>query len=504
MKKLIALSAVAAMAATGAMADQAADIAKLQKEVKKLKKSLSKVKAQAGGDNIKWDVDFRTAVDMIDYETVAGNEVGNDALVSNRLWLGMGYAPSENMIFKGQLSMQKAWGAAAPNQAGPTAGFPQRGYGYDAFDWVQNENLSDGTLRVREAYWLYKNESLFGSDVSWTASLGRRPATGGFLANLRDDDKAKSPLGHVINMEFDGGSFKLGLDKVTGVDGMYFKLCFGRGLTNAGGRFQQTGLDYTRTDSDVDNTDMAGFIFVPYDDGQYSVQTTYYRGFNVPGLYAPLVDGAAMPIDPTTYLFASVGDMDGAAASFMANGVGDGINDFLDETILFASFAYSRTNPDLSVKYNAQNLGGMGIPDGQYSVGMLGSTDKEDGHSIWLGAQIPAMFTEDGRIGIEYNKGSEYWRPFTYGEDTMAGSKLATRGEAYEIYYTQPLMEGFSFQLRATQMEYDYAGSQGFFANGGQPWDLNSAADMGRYSMMTGGDPVKEARDIRAYLRYRY
>jgi hypothetical protein len=286
---------------------------------------------------------------------------------------------------------------------------------------------------------------------------------------------------------------------------MYFKLCFGRGMTNAAGRFSMSAPDYTRSDSDVDNTDLAGFIFVPYDDGQYSVETTYYRGFHVPGLYAPLVDGAALPLNPyTDYLFGTVGDMEGAAASFMVNGVGDGISDFLDDTVLFASLAWSRTNPDSEVTNTYANLGGFGIPDGTYPVGMLGSADKESGTSVYVGAQFPAMFTDDGRIGIEYNHGSKYWRPFTYGEDTMAGSKLATRGDAYEVYYTQPLMEGLSMQLRATQMNYDYTGSQGFFGMGGTPFDMSSAQDMMMYTAMTGGSPIEKARDIRFYIRYRY
>jgi hypothetical protein len=128
---------------------------------------------------------------------------------------------------------------------------------------------------------------------------------------------------------------------------------------------------------------------------------------------------------------------------------------------------------------------------------MLGSTDKESGTSFWLGAQIPVMFTEDGKFGLEYNHGSKYWRPFTYGEDTMIGSKIAVRGDAYEAYYTQPLLKSFSFQVRATYMDYEYTGSQGFFALGGTPMTMDEA-------VAKGMDPVEKATDIRAYLRYRY
>ena len=502
MKKLLALSTVAAMAVTGLMADQAADIEKLQKDVERLKKSLSEVKAQAGGDNIKWDVDFRTSVDMLDYKMASGASYKKDALFANRLWLGMGYAPTDNMIFKGQLSFNKAFGAAPANGA-----FPQRAFGYDAFDWVLNETLTDDTVKVREAYWLYKSSSLFGSDVSWTASVGRRPSTNGFLANLREDDKAKSPLGHVINMEFDGASFKFGLDKVTGIDGMYWKLCLGKGLTNARARFNMDGGfaslgDYTKDNTTLEDVDLAGFIFVPYDDGQYTVETTFYRGFNVPGFLGMdamgtagtgMIDGSTgNTFNPAVTMY-NMGDMDGAAVSFMANGIGDGISDFLDDTIVFASLAMSKTHPDKALTDYAMMALGAATP----AAGMLGSADSETGTSVWVGAQIPAMFTEDGRIGLEYNHGSKYWRPFTYAEDTMAGSKMATRGDAYEVYYTQPLLTGFSMQLRATHMKYDYTGSQSFFGFDGVPLTMLQAQGMGM-------DPVEEATDVRLYFRYRY
>ncbi len=91
------------------------------------------------------------------------------------------------------------------------------------FDWTSNEALTDNTLKVRQAYWLYLGDSAFGADMPWTFSVGRRPSVNGFLANLSQDDVEASPLGHLINVEFDGLSSKLDLSKVTGVPGMSVK-----------------------------------------------------------------------------------------------------------------------------------------------------------------------------------------------------------------------------------------------------------------------------------------
>jgi len=450
-------------------------IAKIEKKQKRQAKKISAVNKLAANDNLKFDVDFRTSYDNIEYKTASGKKYKNDGLYSNRLLLGMGYAPADTIFFKGQLAFNKAFGASY-NQRGT-------GMGFDTFDWVVNENLTDDKLRVKEAYWLW---SPTVGDFPMTVSMGRRPSTNGYLINLRDDDKAKSPMGHIINMEFDGASASVKLDKY--VSGMYVKLCLGRGLTNASSWASQatyfTGSpagganqpDYTKVDGGLDNTDMVGLIFQPYDDGQYSVMTKYYRGFSVPGLEGNPGFNPSSPISSTNpaMIMKTKGDMDGAAISAKIEGIGDEINDFLDETILFASFAWSQTRPDGSA--------------------MLGSMDKESGTSIWIGAQMPNL--TGGKFGVEYNHGSKYWRPFTYGEDTMIGSKMAVRGNAYEAYWTQPIIDKvFSMQIRYTYLDYDYTGSNGFFGDGGTPMKISSA---------TTPNAVDTAQDIRMYFRYRY
>ena len=495
MKKIIALSTVAflstALYADAAMQKQIDELTKKLEKIEKTQdrniKKIGEVNAQAAKDNIKFDVDFRTSYDNLQYETVGGKKYSNAALYSNRLWLGMGYAPTDTMVFKGQLAYHKAFGAAASRGDG----MPQRGMGFDSFDWVSSETLNDDKLRVREVYWLWTPTL---GDFPMTVSVGRRPSTNGYLVNLREDDVAKSPMGHVINMEFDGASASVGFGKY--VSGMNFKLCLGRGLTNAkswanaadtatgatgmGG----TSPSYIQDGDALDTIDMAGFIFVPYDDGQYAVSTTWYRGFNVPGL---AFDSMSTTTPPAPIMaLKTVGDMDGMAISAKVEGIGDGINDFLDETTLFASFAMSISHPS---KGTADMLGGT-------STRMLGSEDDETGTSFWIGAQMP-NFT-GGKFGLEYNKGSKYWRPFTYGEDTMIGSKLAARGDAYEAYWTQPLIKDvFSMQVRYTYIKYEYTGSDGFFGDGGAPMTMSEAQGMGM-------DPVETAQDIRVYFRYRY
>ena len=541
MKKIITASLVATLAITGAQASSLsaklssleAELADLKKQVKKQNKKINKVKAHDSGDNIKWGADVRTAYDNINYDMADGTSRGNDTLFSLRLWLNMAYSPNANNVFKGQLSMNKAFGASFDNPMFRP---------YDAFDWTSNEALTDNTLKVRQAYWLYLGDEAFGAEIPWTFSLGRRPSTNGFLANLAQDDAAQSPLAHLINVEFDGLSSKLDFSTVTGIPGMSFKVCLGYGSTNA---VPLIGSATPNSDDELNNMDdikLGGFIFEPYNDGQYIVKATWYRAFDLPDLVNPMagpivVDPATMTgtLDLTYGVMKQVGDMDGAALSVLIDGVTE--DGYFSDAKLFGSFAWTKSNPK-----------GLDYTTGRPNT-MLGSADSETGTSYWFGAYLPVTADEEeyGTIGLEYNHGSQYWRPFTYAEDTMIGSKIAARGDAWEANYTYQINEALSFQARYVNINYDYTGSNGFFGSttggsmaiddvkdGAAQWEAlggtgspmdpaNSAPVVGNLmgqgmsqdaAMLAAGQMaqaaaflpsvVEKAQDFRIYLRYRF
>jgi hypothetical protein len=179
------------------------------------------------------------------------------------------------------------------------------------------------------------------------------------------------------------------------------------------------------------------------------------------------------------------------------------------------------------------------------SIGMLGSIESQTGSSYWFGAYLPVgEASEYGTVGLEYNHGSRYWRPFTYAEETMIGSKIAARGNAWEANYTYQINEALSFQARYVNIDYEYTGSNGFFGNtsgaamkiddvkegaamwsqlggtqdpasamtvvgnlmmSGMPQDqaIAAATQMGTAANMLP-QIVEKAQDFRMYLRYRF
>ena len=510
----MSLIAASVALAGGDYTSTADEIAHLQKQIDRLKVKLGKVNAQSANDNIKWGVDFRTALDSVNYDLADGNSASKNDLMSMRLWLNMAYAPDNHNVFKGQLSMNKAFGADFYN---PLVDGHNRAMSLGgSFDWTANEALTDNSVKVRQAYWLYLGDNAFGLDMPWTFSIGRRPSTGGFLANLREDDPAQSPLGHIINVEFDGLSSKLDLSNITGIAGMSFKICMGQGSTNAQPLFESS-TPYANDGKHLADIRLAGFIFEPYNDGQIITKATWFRAFDLPGMEVV----GQYPDGRPELGFRQYGDMEGAAFSVLIDGLTE--EGYFADAKLFGSFAWSKTLPEAGKS-------------------MLGSSNSETGTSYWFGTQLPV--TEDGKLGLEYNHGSQYWRPFNYAEDTMIGSKLAARGNAWEAYFTYQLTDAISAQIRYTKINYDYTGSNGFFGNtsgaamkiddvkqGAAQWtQLGGTSDPASAATVVGNliaggmsqaqaeatakqlgmaaaylpSIVESAQDLRFYIRYRF
>ena len=437
----------------------------IEEIVAELQENVSELNKNTNGNHLKFGVDYRFAIENLSYKMADGSTKKNNAFMTNRLWLNMNWAATKNLSFTGQLAYNKAFGQRADNNLAT--------YNFENFDWISNENAYDDIIRVRSAYFFYKNSEFLGTNIPWTFSVGRRPSTNGHLINLRDDDHASSPMGHTINVEFDGLSAKFGLENLTDVNGMYVKFCAGRGMSNAARKY--TSTPYT-DDPDVEpNIDLIGLIFTPYSDGQYSINSQYYYANN---LIDQVFDSNGVPQNQ----FYTVGGLHSITANFIANGIGEDFSDFLDDTVVFVS-------------------GAMSITDPNDNTGMLGSNPGESktGYSVWIGTQFPSLISEEGRWGLEYNHGTQYWRSITYAEDTNIGSKVAARGDAYEAYFTEPLVEDIlSLQIRYTYIDYKYAGSNGFFGNTtGDAVEISS-------TMSGASNYVDKAQDIRFYLRYRY
>jgi len=408
-------------------------VQKLEKKQKKQNSKISEIKKMAAKDNVKFGIDFRNAVDVIDYSGTdsSGNDISasNSALITSRLYLTMAAAPMDGLTFRGKLAVYSTWGSHL--------------YVDDPAlkDWAASSKASDTVMRIKEAYFVYSNEI---GEQPISVSIGRRPSTEGFLANYRDNNKkAGSPAAHITNMEVNALMMRLDWDRF--IPGAYTKLVVGRAhngdMQDVYGDTATARLPYALSGGDVNTTlenKSVDFFVMPgdaYNDGQYEIMYQWAHIFNTKG---KALNGAGTADDVNK---AGAGSADMFSLALKVDGIGDEISDFLDDTMVFASVA--------TTIYSAK--------DG-YSL--LGSEDggTRKGYSYWIGTNFPDMITDAGKFGLEYNHGTSGWTPMTWAEDTAIGSKIAVRGDAYEAYWNFDLfgVKYLPSQVRYTYMQHDY------------------------------------------------
>ena len=446
MNKKVALSLITALMVSTLSAETTEElsnaqltekIAKLEKKLKKVSKKLNKVKAHDAFDNVKFSIDARNSLDVVNYTynnykfkgvDYSGTEASNDAIFSSKLYLNMKSSPMPKLTFTGQLAMYGTWGGS------------HLAYDKTLKEWSESSKATDTVFRVRQAYFVYSDT--FGeSEIPYSFSVGRRPSSDGFLANMREgNDNPNSPLAHITNMEVDAAMVRLGLDEYLAT-GSFVKFIYGRAHTGGIETLYDNGgfKPYAQEEGDIEeNVDFFVVLGSLYNDGQYNLMFQHASIFNTKGARTGDTKvGAEFPeggfnksLDAgTAYLNALSLQVDGLSED----------SEFLENTTVFASIASSTYSPDSGHQ-------------------LLGSTDSETGYSYWVGFTIPDMITDNGKLGFEFNYGSEYWTPMTWAEDTVIGSKVAVRGTAVEAYWNVDLfgIKNLSSQIRYTHVQHDY------------------------------------------------
>ncbi len=382
----------------------------------------------------------------------------NDTLYTNRLRLGMKVKATENITFKGRLTMYKIWGMES---AGKTA-YP---FGMNGF--MMDPNISrrpnDNTLRVEMAYVNWVNIL----DLPIWVSVGRRPTVDGPPAQIRYnyDGRYATPVALGVDWTFDGAT--LGYMYTNPWPGK-IRICYGRGY--------EAGMDTNDNPTGaLDDTDLYGFSWDIINDTEAHrfANLQFFRAADIPDMmegisisnntmpFAGMTTGTPNRVDATSDL----GDI--YHASFVYMDQFQGID-------WFVSGGLVRTDDR---GRNAMGYGLLTDPT---------DTTKQNhwGWAAYAGARIPIEQLRS-KFGFEYNFGSRYWLNFTPAADDLYLSKLATRGHVAEAYWIWTLPETPLSKYAKAFMRFgyqyywiNYTGSGNWM---GKPWDPDDV----------GNDPSK-------------
>jgi hypothetical protein len=477
---------------------EAADSEK-KEQLEEMDNRLNKAELHTATDKISFGIDFRTRADSIHYKDIRvapssltngffvnyalggfnggtltdlQNRLGtimttpgalpapekydadNDIMFSNRLRLEMNAKVSDNLSFAGRLAANKVFGDSTGVK------FNQGSLGDITLDGNTSSLPHGDTIRLERAYFNYKN---FMGSVPYNLSMGRRPSTEGPPLEYRNYSlEGGGSLATIINWQFDGFTFHLGLEDATNIPGFGIKFCYGVGFESDWGN--SGSLSST---SDLEDVHMGGIIAELFDNDTTSIRLEYAHAWDITDGFTGLTVMPFIPYktgDPSNpnYNFeinyggyvsrlepsTNIGDWDAASLLMETN-----LTERFDKDIdLFLSGSWTHTNPSQISQNPFYELMGQGL------LSSNGNLESHDGYMVYAGAVFPMPL--DARLGIEYNYGSKYWFNFTGAEDSLVGSKLATRGQVYEAYYIQPIVgPKFFVQLGGQYYDYEYSGS---------------------------------------------
>lgn len=467
---------------------------------KEMEERLNKAELHTATDKVSFGVDLRTRADSIHYDNIltapsaltngfftdigsggfnggtlsqiqggmaamaAGgmippaekNDVNNDIIYTNRFRLNMKARVNPQLTFGGRLSAYKVFGDSTGVK------FNQGSMADVTFDGNTSSLPHGDTIRMERAYFNYR----FNTDrVPVNLSIGRRPSTEGPPLEYRNNSlEGGSPLATIINWQFDGASLTFGLEEVTGIPGASFKLCYGVGFEGDWGNTSSLAS----TQPSVDDVHMFGFITDLYNDDVTSAVLTYAHASDVTDGFTGLTvmpfivsrqdtDGDGLDeyffnansggfisrLEPMT----NIGDWDAASLLLRTNLAEKGAD--ID---LFLSGSWSHTDPSQISRNPFFEIMGQGL------LSSNGQLEDQDGYSIYAGIIVNMPW--NARLGLEYNWGSENWLNFTGAEDSLVGSKMAARGQVWELYWHQNIhKDNFFITLGGQYYDYEYTGS---------------------------------------------
>jgi hypothetical protein len=297
-------------------------------------------------------------------------------------------------------------------------------------------------------------------------SLGRRPSTDGPPLHYRNDElRAGTPMGTIIDMQFDGATLGYNFTDKTTV-----RACYGMGYES------QYGNGSLNKEEALKDAQFFGFNIDAYTTEKMQIQTTIARAFDITDGFAGYI---IMPNDPVTGQpmpgpivtrfspSANLGDFDVASLLLARR---DGPIDW------FVTGSWSKSNPEE----------GVTGPFGGLLCGPYDNPESQTGDMYYVGARF--NFNEEKtKLGLEWNKGSEYWFNFAPSQDDVIAPKTSTRGTVWETYLTHRIARRFVVKVAYINYQFDYTGSG---------WHVGAPGDLAAGPVVQGFPTYSKADKI--------
>ena len=408
-----------------------ADIRLMEEDIAELSDRLDKVETKSILDRVVIGGEFRTRMDYFRYEDTTASGMEDDAntedIWTNRFRLNLKADITEDLIFYGRLAYFKLWGESmfdgmATDMNHPS--FPD----------------SEGNLHVERAYIDY-----FMPDANLSLTVGRIPTTGGPPNELRENRTRKATYPKIIiDAELDAIILNIHLSEFTDLENAFLRIAYPK--------LSQNWLEYRGIEIEEGSAPTIIFEMQVPDIENSFLWLSYTKLLGWPPFVMDLTSAmTGLPFDQTVVSFPDeAAEIDVCVFHLQFDDIN---NDGLD---WFLSFMYGDVDPS-----SEGTLYDSGYELGVYGdnfTGSLGESRSLSAFFTGLRYELQIEDLKNPKVGFEYFHGSKYW----IGGFNSVGSgelinKMGVRGDAYELYYIQPIDERHMFlRVGCVYMDHEY------------------------------------------------
>ncbi len=342
------------------------------------------------------------------------------ALPSTRFRLNLKADITDNLIFRGRLTMFKNWGDNDINTY---------------TDATASTTRRDTNLKVERAYIDY----FFGPEkLPMALTFGRMPFAEGLPTDLREDTPRKSTYPALCyDIEGDGLALSIGLSDIIG-------------LPRSGIKFVYSGF---YEDHDTNMYRDSGFDVAPVYIMQFETGLPF-EGLEDTILIFNYINNYWKARDLSFVGLINMYDPDRIATSKRYTGYIESKNIFDSGLDLFAGYTSVRVY-GRGLAYYVFPLTGALVPSG---YGTSDSYSNVRSCAWQLGGRytVPTDTLNNPKIGMEVFHSSKFWIPTQpSSEDTL--NKMENRGTSYDFYYIQPVNQYMSLRFGYTRVRQQYS-----------------------------------------------
>lgn len=375
-------------------------------------------------------VDFNPASPTyLNWLNTAAKDERNDSNWSSRFRINMDSDVSKSIKFAARLALQKNWADSA---------------GVFMASDNNRAHSSDGTTNIKVDRFYIDWTPKFYTPLS--ISFGRLPTSDGPPLEFKEDRQRQSIYPALIfDGEPDGIVATFGLERYLGLKNSGLRLFYAMAVQYDADQTSMNYMDSIWNDAYADNRVQALFFETELPGLRDSLLVLSYvpaKNILMQSPYSTV--GSAQAAD-------NLGDITLYGAHLQVpNLFGTGLD-------FFSSYGQNKNKPSgNTINFGGQNFGlfsGAATAD-------TATTETTTGWALYAGFryELPIAFLNRPKLGFEYNRGNKYWFSFTPGPADIF-NRLATRGEAYDLYYIQPFNKNLFLRTGYTKIIYEATGS---------------------------------------------